>query len=60
MVARMNAHVRLDIPASPRDRDAEILAFPVDEWDRLDRWARRQARDQDRALRARNAALARI
>lgn len=61
MAARMNPDLRHDLPeAVPQEQDALIYKFPVDDWDRLELWARRESAKQDSELRARNAALSRI
>ena len=61
MAARMNPHLRHDLTEfAPEDHDAQIINFPVSEWDRLELWARRESVKQDAEMRARNAALSRI
>ena len=60
MAARMNPHLRHDLPEVLEDQDAQIYHFPVSEWDRLELWARRESAKQENEIRARNAALARI
>lgn len=42
------------------ERDAEIISFPVTEWDRLELWRRRQDAKEARSIKARNDALKRI
>ncbi len=61
MAARMDPHhLRHDLPELVEEHDAQIYAFPVNEWDRLELWARRENAKADRAMNARNAALSRI
>ena len=61
MVARMNPQPqRYDLADDSHEELALIVPFPASDWDRLELWARKQTLKQDRALSARNAALARI
>jgi hypothetical protein len=56
----MNPSLRHDLPELVEDHDAQIFNFPVNEWDRLELWARREQAKYEGDVRARNAALARI
>lgn len=57
---RHSVNRRWDLADDSHEELALIVPFPATEWDRLDRWARKEAAEQDRELAARNAALARI
>lgn len=61
MAARMQPQrQRYDLADDTHTELAPIVPFPTSEWDRLERWARKENAKQDRALAARNAALSRI
>lgn len=60
MAAKMNPQFRPDLIEVPEARDAQIFAFPANEWDRLELWARRENAKAESAVEARNAALSRI
>lgn len=61
MVARMHpqSHARETL-SEFTETNAEIVKLPLNDWDRLERWARLETARQQRDLRARNEALSRI
>ncbi len=61
MAAKMHPHqLRHDLPELAEDHDAQIFKFPVDEWDRLELWARRESAKNANTIALRDFALSTI